>query len=293
MLGRDGAAHARDLLGPAGKETLAGGKVVGVSRQHVHVQVVGADVAPRRALQAALGQRAAVERHHVVEVLVRHGHVASQLGDDGVGATAPVDEHVDALGHGVAKEALALAVDVGAGHPSVVLAGTHLAQGVPHEVELPKRRGVVGAVELDVNTDDVARGHVGQAREGGGVGALRAQDVEGTGVEVLDGGGIGEARAHGHSEVERRGLALEEAAHAPDHGRVGHERKLDLGDDAQRAIRAHEQVEGVHVVGREVARRVLGVGHLVGGQVERELAAALGREVQCAARGVGLAPAQG
>ena len=90
-------------------------------------------------------------------------------------------------------------------------------------------------------------------------------------------------RAHGHREVERGDLGLEEAAHAPHDGRRRHERKLDLGHDAKRTVAAHEQVEGIHVVGDVVARGVLGVRHLVGGQVEGERAPRLGHKPQRAA----------
>ena len=47
---------------------------------------------------------------------------------------ALVDEQVDALGHRVAEEPLALAVHVRAGDPGVALVRAHLAHGAPDGV---------------------------------------------------------------------------------------------------------------------------------------------------------------
>ncbi len=88
VLGRDGTAHVGDLAGPRLEELLAACIVGSVARKHVDMQVVVADVAPHGALQTRLGQSGAVHLHDLVQACVGHGHVASELGDGGVGLAA-------------------------------------------------------------------------------------------------------------------------------------------------------------------------------------------------------------
>ena len=256
------------------------------------MDVVVADVAPGRRLQARLGERAAVEREDVVQALVGHGHVAAQLGDGGVRAATLVDEHVHALRHGVAEEDQALAVDLGARDPGRVLGAARGLEHLAQAVELGGRLVLGLAVELHVDADGRVLGELRQRREGRRGLALAAQDIERAGVEVLDRRGAGKRGAGLLGEVERGLLGGKEAAHAPHDGGRGHERDLDPRDDAERAARADEEVDGVHVVGHVVARGVLRRGHPVRGQVEHELAARLGDQAQDAAVCADLAAAQ-
>ena len=244
------------------------------------MQVVVADVAPHGALQACLGQGGAVHLHDLVQACVGHGHVASELGDGGVGLAALVDEHVHALGHRVAEEALRLAVEVGAGNPGVRLVGAHLF----HEVgDLPKLLVSLVLALADEFHENAAAGPLGrdgQGGEGTRGGALVRQYRQSRLVEELHGAGAGDALAGGAGEVHGLLLLLKEAAHAPRHGRGRQKLELDLADDAQGAVASHEQVDCVHAGRGVVARGVLHGRHGVGGHGDLDAAALLGREAE-------------
>ena len=136
------------------------------------MQVVVAYVPPRGALETRLGKRTAVERHDVMKALVRHGHIAPQLRDGGIGPTTLVNEHVHALRNGMTEEALALAVHVRARDPGVNLARPHLGHGIANRVELGGGLRLVVAIELDVDAARKALLHRRKARKSGAILAL-------------------------------------------------------------------------------------------------------------------------
>ena len=183
----------------------------------------------------------------------------------------------------MAEEPLTLAVHVGAGHPRVILARAHLAHGVTDEAELLECLLVRVAVKLHVHAAGEALWDVGQVGKAGPLRALGAQDAQGPRVEVLNRRRLRETGPRRNRDVERGRLRLKEAAHAPHHSGRRHQGKLYLRDDAQSAVRANEQVEGVHVVRHVVARGVLGVRHLVAGKIEHKRAAALSGQGEGAA----------
>mgnify|MGYP006982968572 CR=1 FL=1 len=148
VLGGDGATHSRNFGGPLGKQLAAAAVILRIARQDVHMQVVVADMAPRGGLKTAFGQRAAIEGNHIGQARVGHRHVRAQLGDGGVGATTLVDKHVDALGHRMAEESLAFAIDLGTRDPRRIIAAARKLQYPPQVIQFFSRLGFIIAVEL-------------------------------------------------------------------------------------------------------------------------------------------------
>ena len=180
----------------------------------------------------------------------------------------------------MAEEALRLAVEVGAGNPCARLVGAHLFHEVGY---LPKLLvGLVLALADELHEDAAAGslGRDGQGREGARGGALVCQYRQSRLVEELHGAGAGDALASGAGEVHGLLLLLKEAAHAPRHGRGRQKLELNLADDAQGAVAAHEQVDCVHAGRGIVTRGVLHGGHGVGGHGDLDVAALLGRETE-------------
>ena len=122
MLGRNGTAHGRDLGSPLGKEFSAAAVILRIARQNVHMQMVVTDVPPGGRFKPTFGQRTAIKGDDIGQACVGHRHVRPQFGDGGIRAATLVDKHVDALGHRVAEEPLALAIDLGARDPCRIVA---------------------------------------------------------------------------------------------------------------------------------------------------------------------------
>ena len=98
------------------------------------------------------GQRAAIKRDDIGQACVGHRHVRAQFGDGGIRATTLVDEHVDALGHRMAEEPLAFAIDLGARNPVASSRPPASSKPIP-VVQLLGRLRLVVTVELHVDTD--------------------------------------------------------------------------------------------------------------------------------------------
>ena len=148
----DGAAHGRDLGSPLGKEFSAAAIILRIARQDVHMQMVVTDVPPGGRFKPTFGQRAAIKGDDIGQARVGHRHIRPQLGNGGVGAATLVNEHVDALGHRVAEEPLALAIDFVAGDPCRIVAAARKLQHPSQVVQLLGRLRLVIAIELHVDT---------------------------------------------------------------------------------------------------------------------------------------------
>ena len=197
------------------------------ARQHVHMEVVVADMPPRGSLEALLGERRAVESDHVVQALVGNGHVAPQLGDGGIGAPPLVDEHVDALGHGMAEERERLAVDRGTRDPGALRVATGFAENLGKQTQIGHDLVFVRAMQFDVKAAErsiVLGGEVGQGgeRSTGGLGAL--QDIQGYRIEILERRHVRKPRPHRGGRVKRGLLVRKKAARSPYNRRCGHKR---------------------------------------------------------------------
>ena len=117
------------------------------------MQMVVADVSPGSRLKSAFRQRAAIEGDDIGQACIGHRHVRTQLGNGGIRAAALVDKHVDALGHRMAEESLAFAIDFGARDPRRIVVAARKLQNPPQVIQLLSRLGFVVAVELHVDTD--------------------------------------------------------------------------------------------------------------------------------------------
>ncbi len=68
MLGRDGAAHSRDLFGPKRQQVFGLMPLGLVVRQQVHMEVIVANVAPSSALKARRLDGRAIELHDLAQL---------------------------------------------------------------------------------------------------------------------------------------------------------------------------------------------------------------------------------
>ena len=256
------------------------------------MQVVVADMPPCGRLEPLLSQRRAVEGDDIAQAVVGNGHVAAELGDRRLFSAALVDEHVHALGNGMAEEPERLAVNGGTGHPRVPLASARRAHDGAETLEV--RHGLIfhRCLELHIKAAAEARGKQRERREGRALGTGAAQHVKGGWVEVLERRRMLEVCAGSYGCLDRLALGRKEATRRPNHRRSRHEGELELGDDTEGTVRTDDKVEGVHVVLNKVAGGVFGVRHLVGGEVRFDGRAALGLEHEMPAASADLVPAQ-
>ena len=232
--------------------------------QDVDVQVVGADMAENQVFEAGGGEVGFVEGENIAQAGVGHGHVRAELDQAGVDLAPIVNRGIHQLGHGVAQQLeffdfAGMVGENGGVGVRVALAqafggGQHGGFGGVFVVGMPFGVEAGGAGGHGGHGDVPGCQHV----------RVRPEEIQGPGVEVFDGRQTRPGNRvfrswprtsglwplfgpQGVDKTNNPGGVRQKSHEAPDGCGGGEEAHRGFGDDAERAFRADEQVQQVHV----------------------------------------------